>query len=107
MKCPTCGSDCVRDPEEVLDGLFQMYLACGSCPPDPLYDKNASIYENIDSMTGRCTTCGKRHLDHVTGHVLTLLKESGLFPRDASLKEVGTPLIAFGYQVPYPPRLQE
>lgn len=107
MKCPTCGSDCVRDPEKVLDDMFQMYMACSSCPPDPLYDKNAPLYEKIDSMTGRCITCGKRHLDHVTGHVLTLLKESGLFPRDASLKEVGTPLIAFGYPVPYPPRLQE
>jgi hypothetical protein len=107
MKCPTCGSDCIRDPEKVLDGLFQMYMACRSCPPDPLYDKNAPLFENIDSRTGRCTACGRRHLDHVTGHVLTLLKESGLFPWDASLKDVGTPLIVFGYQVPYPPRLHE
>ncbi len=107
MKCPTCGSDCVRDPEKVLDGLFQMYMACRSCPPDPLYDKNEPIYEKIDSRTGKCTKCGRRHLDNVTGHVLTLLKEGGLFPHDAALKEVGTPLIAFGYQVPYPPRLQE
>jgi len=107
MKCPTCGGDCIRDTEQVLENMFQMYMACSSCPPDPLYDKNAPLYENIGSMTGRCTTCGKRHLDYVTGHVLTLLKKSGLFPGDASLKEVGTPLIAFGYQVPYPPRLQE
>ncbi len=105
MKCPTCGSDCVRDPETVLGGLFQMYMACRSCPPDPLYDKNAPLYENIDPATGRCQKCGRRHLDHVTGNVLTILKESGLFPGDALLKEVGTPLIAFGYQVPYPPRL--
>jgi hypothetical protein len=107
MKCPTCGSDCVRDPEKVLDGLFQMYMACSSCPQDPLYNKNVPLYENIDLMTGRCTTCGRRHLDHVIGHVLTLLKASGFFPRDAPLKDVGTPLIAFGYQVPYPPRLNK
>jgi len=107
MKCPTCGSNCVRDPEGVLEGLFQMYMACRSCPPDPLYDKNAPLYENIDSATGRCKKCGRRHLDHVTGHVLTILKERSLFPGDALLKEVGTPLIAFGFQVPYPPRLPE
>ena len=107
MKCPTCGGDCVRDPEQVLDEMFQMYMACSYCPPDPGYDKNAPLYHYIDSTFGRCTTCGKRHLDHVAGNVLTILKESGFFPGDAPLKEVGTPLIAFGYQVPYPPRLQE
>jgi hypothetical protein len=41
----------------------------------------------------------------VIGHVLTILKENGLFPRDAALKDVGTPLIAFGFKLPYPPRL--
>lgn len=107
MKCPTCGGDCVGDPEQVLDDMFQMYMACGSCPPDPLYNKNAPLYENINSGTGRCSTCGRRHLDHVVGHVLTILKDSGLFPADASLKDVGTPLIALGFQIPYPPRLPE
>lgn len=107
MRCPTCGSDCIKDPQEILDGLFQMYMACSSCPPDPIYDKNAPLYQDMDSMTGKCITCGKRHLDHVMGHVLTLVKKSGILPREASLKDVGIPLIAFGYQVPYPPRLME
>jgi len=107
MKCPTCGGDCVRDPEQVLDGLFQMYMACSSCPPDPLYDKKAPLNEKICSGTGKCAKCGRRHLDHVVGHVLTLLEESSFFPADAPLKEVGTPLIAFGFQIPYPPRLPE
>ncbi len=107
MKCPTCGSDCVRDSEKVLDGMFQMYLACRSCPPDPFFNKNIPFHEKLGSGSGRCIKCGRRHLDHVAGHVLTLLKESGLFPDDASLKDVGTPLITVGYQVPYPPRLSE
>lgn len=105
MNCPTCGGDCVRPAEEILDELFQMYVACGSCPPDPSFNKSAPFYENIDASAGRCTKCGKRHLDLVIGNVLTKLKESGLFPYDAALKEVGTPLIAFGYKIPYPPRL--
>lgn len=105
MKCPTCGGDCILPAEKVLDELFGMYMACSSCPPDPLFNKGAPFKERIDSASGRCGKCGKRHLDVVIGHVLTLLKKNGLFPDDAALKEVGTPLIAFGYQVPYPPRL--
>lgn len=105
MKCPTCGGDCVRPAEKVLDEIFGIYAACGSCPPDPKLGKTAPFQENIDSSAGRCRNCGKRHLDFVIGNVLTILKEYGLFPEDAALKEVGTPLIAFGFPIPYPPRL--
>lgn len=107
MKCPTCGSDCVQDPEQVLDGLFQLYMPCRSCPPDLLYDKNEPFNENIGKDTGRCTNCGRRHLDYVIGHVLTIGRANGHFSVDATLKEVGTPLIEFGFQIPYPPRLPE
>ncbi|MBU4373203.1 MAG: hypothetical protein KJ714_01930, partial [Euryarchaeota archaeon] len=105
MKCPTCGGDCILPAHKVLDEIFTMYMACSSCPPDPKLNKGASFHEKMDNSSGRCGKCGKRHLDFVIGNVLTILKENGLFPEDASLKEVGTPLIAFGYQVPYPPRL--
>lgn len=105
MKCPTCGGNCILPAEKVLDEIMGMYMACSSCPPDPLFNKSAQFNEIIDSASGRCGKCGRRHLDFVIGHVLTLLKKNGLFPEDAALKEVGTPLIAFGYQVPYPPRL--
>lgn len=105
MKCPTCNGDCVKPAEEVLGRIYEMYMACASCPPDPLFNKIAPFLEKIGNNDGRCGKCGKRHLDFVTGNVLTVLKQNGLYPDDASLKEVGTPLIAFGYQVPYPPRL--
>ncbi len=105
MKCPTCGGNCILPAGKVLDEILGMYMACSSCPPDPKLNKGASFKEKMDSSSGRCGKCGKRHLDFVIGNVLTILKENGLFPEDASLKDVGTPLIAFGYQVPYPPRL--
>ncbi len=105
MKCPTCNGDCVLPSEEVLDQIYRMYAACALCPPDPLYDKAAPFNEKIDRDYGRCRKCGKRHIDHVIGNVLTILRNNGLFPEDAALKEVGTPLISPGYQVPYPPRL--
>jgi hypothetical protein len=105
MKCPTCGGDCILPAPKVLDELLGMYMACSSCPPDPNLDKNSPVLEKMDSNSGRCGRCGKRHLDFVIGSVLTILKENGIFPEDASLKETGTPLIAFGYRIPYPPRL--
>ena len=91
--------------EKVLDDIFSMYSACSYCPQDHFFNKNSPIHEKIYSDSGRCKNCGKRHIDLVIGNVLTLLKDNGLFPEDAALKDVGTPLIAFGYQVPYPPRL--
>jgi hypothetical protein len=105
MNCPACGGDCTPPSEKVLNEIYEMYAACSSCPSDPELNKSAPFYEKLDSNNGRCKKCGKRHLDLVIGNVLTILKESGYFPSDAALKEVGTPLIAFGYNIPYPPRL--
>jgi hypothetical protein len=105
MKCPTCNGDCILPAEKVLEKILEMYMACGECPPDPMFIKTAPISEKIDSHFGRCHKCGKRHLDFVVGNVLTILKEKGLFPHYAALKDVGTPLITFGFKVPYPPRL--
>jgi len=105
MKCPTCNGDCIQPSEKVMDEIYGMYMACALCPPDPMYNKNAPFSGKIDSDSGRCVKCGKRHLDIVMGNILTILKQNGFFPDAASLKETGTPLIAFGFQVPYPPRL--
>ncbi len=105
MKCPTCNGDCIQPAEKVLDEILGMYMACSSCSPDPRFDKNIPFKEGLDSGSGRCSKCGRRHLDFVVGNVLTILKRTGLFPQDATLRDVGTPLIAFGYQIPYPPRL--
>lgn len=105
MKCPTCNGDCILPARKVLDDILGMYMACGSCPPAPEFTKNLPISDKIDSQSGLCPKCKKRHLDFIMGNVLTILKEKGLFPRDAVLREVGTPLISFGYQIPYPPRL--
>lgn len=107
MKCPTCNKDCILPAEKVLDTILGMYMACSVCPPDPGFIKNAPISDRIDSYFGQCPTCRKRHLDFVIGNVLTILKEKGLFPHDATLREVGTPLISFGYQIPYAPRLHD
>jgi hypothetical protein len=105
MKCPTCSGNCVLPAESVLDELFGMYMACGSCPSDPLFNKSAPFKEHIDENLGRCPNCKKRHIDYVIGNILTLLKEKGFFPGDAALRDVGTPLVTVGFQIPHPPRL--
>jgi hypothetical protein len=107
LKCPTCNGDCILPAEKVLDDILSMYMACSQCPPDPMLVKNVPISEKIDNNSGKCPGCKKRHLDFVIGNVLTILKEKGLFPHDAALREVGTPLISFGYRIPYPPRLKD
>ncbi|NJD78000.1 MAG: hypothetical protein FIB08_13060 [Candidatus Methanoperedens sp.] len=105
MICPTCGGECVQPAGKVIDEIFGMYMACSSCQPEPFFNKSAPFHEKIGSESGRCKKCGRRHIDFVMGNVLAMLKEDGFFPEESSLKEVGTPLIAFGFQVPYPPRL--
>jgi hypothetical protein len=105
MNCPTCNGNCITAPEKVLDEIFGKYMACSACPPDPKFIKSTPILEKLNGQSGKCPKCGKRHLDFVIGNVLSILKEKGLFPEEATLKDVGTPLIAYGYKVPYPPRL--
>ncbi|HEY9247253.1 MAG TPA: hypothetical protein VIO11_10440, partial [Candidatus Methanoperedens sp.] len=105
MKCPTCGGDCILSAEKVMDEIFKMYTACALCPPDPLYNKGSAFHENIRNDIGHCKKCGRRHIDLVMGNVLSILKKNGFFPEEAALREVGTPLIEFGFQIPYPPRL--
>ncbi len=82
-----------------------MYMACISCPPDPGFNKITPFNGKIDSDSGRCEKCGKRHLDVIIGNVLSIMKESYAFPKNAALRDVGTPLITVGYQIPYPPRI--
>ncbi|MEA3282189.1 MAG: hypothetical protein U9Q68_06445 [Euryarchaeota archaeon] len=110
--CPRCGgSNCVIPTEYVLESIASMYAACQSCAPDPRISKQLPFHQldqpfrNIDDSTMRCRDCGKRHLDIAIAHVLKILVREGLRARDATLSDVGTPMITIGYPVPFPPRL--
>ncbi len=107
MKCPTCHGDCILPAEIILNEMLEMYMACNRCPSDPAFNKTAPFLVSVDSNTGRCMGCGKRHLDYVVGNVLTILTKEGLFPQDSALRDVGTPLISYGFNVPYPPRIKD
>ena len=110
--CPRCGrSDCVIPAEEVFESISSMYAACQSCAPDPMISKQLPFYKldqpfrNVDDEVMRCQNCRKRHLDIVIAHVLNILVREGLRGKDATLSDVGTPMIAIGYPIPFPPRL--
>lgn len=111
--CPTCGGTaCIEPADNVLDSLYQIYLACPQCPPEPGWDKHASLAdlpgltaENCDTDTFRCGFCGRRPLDVVMAHVLSIMMEHGDRNDDAGLSRTGTPLITRGFPIMYPPRL--
>jgi len=109
--CPTCGgTDCIRPAEDVLDSIYQMYMACPGCPPEPGWDKQVPLAallhgETVDENTLLCNSCTRRPLDVVMAHVLAVMLEHGDREKGAGLAQVGTPLISSGFPIMYPPRL--
>ena len=104
MKCPSCGQSCPRPAEEVLSEIAEMYMACPACPPDPRLDK-ARPLADLPREAKRCPSCGKAPLDGVMLDCLRILAELGLRDKGDSLRSVGSPLIAIGYPLAFPPRL--
>jgi hypothetical protein len=111
IQCPTCGKpDCIQIADEVLDSVYQTYMACPQCTPEPNWDKRTPLAalpgaEDISSNTFLCPVCGHRPLDVVMGHVLSIMLEHGDRNAEAGLATVGTPLITKGFSIMYPPRL--
>lgn len=111
IMCPTCGGpDCIRSAEDVLDSIYQMYIACPGCPPEPGWDKQVPLAallhgDTVDENTLLCSSCRRRALDVVMGHVLAVMLEHGDREEGAGLALVGTPLISCGFPIMYPPRL--
>ncbi len=109
VKCPTCGSpDCIKPADEILQQAYGMYAPCSRCSYEKPLDKFTPLYElclDIDRDYGRCSECGKRHLDMVMAHVLDILIKCGFKDAKAGLKDVGTPLVNYGVSLVEPPRL--
>ncbi|HEY3421655.1 MAG TPA: hypothetical protein VGK13_00755 [Methanocellaceae archaeon] len=107
--CPICGSvDCIKPADEVIEQSLSMYAPCNECVSEPPVDKFkplVELCESIDRDYGRCTDCRKRHLDTVMAHVLEILIKGGHKSAGSSLKDVGTPLVEYGFTLIEPPRL--
>ncbi len=102
MKCPDCGKECVLPAETVLEDLYQHYQACPKCPSTPGFRKTKPLPRRV-WKEGACPQCGKRHLDLVMADILEILRQEG--EKIETLRDVGTPLLSWGYPIPYPPRL--
>lgn len=81
-----------------------MYMACPDCAADPNLDKS-SPFRDLPERIGRCNSCGRAPLDAIMLDALNILVETGLRDKRDNLRSVGTPLIAVGCKLAYPPRL--
>ncbi len=111
IKCK-CNQDCVKLPDEVFEKLETRYCPCKNCPDvkikkfKPLIEQLNEDNTNIGADWGKCT-CGRRHLDLVMAHVLTIMQEEGLKDKKSTLREACVPLITPAYplkNVPYLPK---
>ncbi|MGA9140938.1 MAG: hypothetical protein WBZ29_11985 [Methanocella sp.] len=109
IPCPTCGSpDCVRPAEELIAESAGMYAPCSVCATEQPLDKLlpfSGLGRFFDRDAGRCPACGKRHIDYVMAQVLGILISRGLKNGRTPLRDVGSPLIACGFEMSEAPRL--
>lgn len=104
MECPCCGKGCVQPAKDILEGLDRMYMACPDCAPEPGLDKSIPL-KSMQCEIERCRSCKRAPLDAVMLDALRVLAKSGLRDEKDHLRSVGSPLIAVGYPLAYPPRL--
>jgi len=94
LVCPNCGgTSCVVAVEAIIAQAPFLYTKCERCA-DLALDKQSKIdLSEISFEDYACSGCGKRPLDAVMGHILSLVVDDKKKP-DMSLREVGTPLLA-------------
>jgi len=111
IKCQICNNpDCIRVAEEVLDSIYDLYTACGNCVPEPEWNTTAPFktitdIQALSSTFLLCNSCGRRPLNAVMAHALSIMIRHGERDENAGLIRTGTPLIYRGFPIMYPPRL--
>ena len=105
LRCPSCGSSsCVNSAESVIKAAPSLYARCASCT-NLVLEKSGQINfpdKGLDDL--RCKNCGRRPLDAVMAHILSL--SGGQESRPAlTLRQVGTPLLSPGVPTYAPPHI--
>jgi DNA-directed RNA polymerase subunit RPC12/RpoP len=105
LRCPSCGSHtCVNSAEYVIKAAPTLYAKCASCN-DLVLDKMAPVnLLDISFDDLRCKNCGRRPLDAVMAHILSLSVGQENQPR-LTLRQVGTPLLSPGVPTYAPPHV--
>ena len=106
-----CGDNCIKSKSEVLKNLKDYYAPCDSCIEFKLKKFSPLRQQiNINALNadfGKCSTCGKRHLDVVMAHILKIMIEEGIKDRDSLLRNVCSPLITPAFPLDSAPYLPE
>ena len=96
MKCQ-CTKNCIKNKEELLTDIKELYEACPKCDKKTLKKaiplKNQIKLELLDKNYKKCNFCKKRHIDIVIAHTLKILIEEDQISPNASIRKIGTPLI--------------
>ena len=88
----------------VIANVSSIYSKCASCS-DLVLDKAEKIGLTAINFGGlTCAECGKRPLDAVIAHILSLSVQNKR-KSDLSLREIGTPLLSPGIPTYYRPHL--
>lgn len=109
VKCHVCGSDeCIKPAGQVFKEIATLYAPCSACSRQEPLDKTMPLETiNLDLSYKKCHSCGKRHLDYVMAHVLSILIKAGLKDVRSNLKDIGTPMVTYGMRMVQPPRLPD
>jgi len=103
MKCPVCGSDCVRSAKDLLALLPTVFLPCPHCTMRML-DKRQPLSSH--EYAEPCS-CGKRFIDEVFAHIYVIMVEEGDLSHDDPLIAAGSPLVHPGFAMDRPPFLPQ
>lgn len=100
MRCPVCGNDCVREAQEIIDTLPDVFAPCDACRPEEL-DKNAPPPPG----PFRTCSCGKRFIDVVCAEIHRIMVEEGDLRSRDPLRSIGFPMVHPGFAMVTPPFL--
>jgi 2-polyprenyl-3-methyl-5-hydroxy-6-metoxy-1,4-benzoquinol methylase len=110
LKC-RCNQECIKPPADVLEKLESAYYPCRNCPElrlkkfKPLLEQ-LDPNQKIDAKWEKCT-CGRRHLDVVVAHILTIMQKEGVKDENSKLRDACVPLITPAYPLKTAPYLSE
>jgi glutaredoxin-related protein len=106
-----CGSDCLRPASYILKYSKDLYSPCSMCNEFKLKKFTPLVSQmnlsSLDGSFGKCSNCGKRHLDIVMAQILKIMIEHGLKDKDSNLRNVCVPLITPAYPTKSTPYLPE
>ncbi|MCX6686174.1 MAG: hypothetical protein NTV10_05995 [Methanoregula sp.] len=103
MKCPVCGTDCVKSAKDIISTLPTIFLPCSDCSIR-IRDKRAPLSDL--SYESPCS-CGKRFIDEVFAHMYVIMVEQGDLNKTDPLIGVGSPLVHPGFAMDRPPFLPD